>query len=92
MTTGNPLKIIITFAVPVMLSGIVQQFYNLADTYIVGRYISDDALAAVGAVGPMNSLLVGFAMGVTGGFAIPVAQSFGAGDRKLTNHYAGNAI
>ncbi len=92
MTTGNPLKIIITFAVPVMLSGIVQQFYNLADTYIVGRYISDDALAAVGAVGPMNSLLVGFAMGITGGFAIPVAQSFGAGDRKLANHYAGNAI
>lgn len=92
MTQGRPLRIIILFAIPIMLSSLVQQFYNIADTYIVGKYISDNALAAVGAVGPMNGLLVGLAMGVTNGFAIPVAQSFGAGNRKLTNHYAGNAI
>ena len=75
-----------------MLSGLIQQCYNVADTYIVGQYISANALAAVGAVGPMSSLLMGLAMGVTGGFAIPIAQAFGAGDRKKTNHYAGNAI
>lgn len=92
MTTGNPLKLIVTFAIPIMLTSLVQQFYNVADTYIVGKYISDDALAAVGAVGPMSGLLVGLAMGLTDGFSIPVAQSFGAGDKKLTNHYAGNAI
>ncbi len=92
MTTGNPLKIIVTFAIPIMLTSLVQQFYNVADTYIVGKYISDDALAAVGAVGPMSGLLVGLCMGLTDGFSIPVAQSFGAGDKKLTNHYAGNAI
>lgn len=92
MTTGNPLKIIISFAIPIMLTSLVQQFYNIADTYIVGKYISDSALAAVGAVGPMSGLLVGLAMGLTDGFSIPVAQSFGAGNRKLTNHYIGNAI
>lgn len=92
MTEGNPLKVIIAFSIPIMISGVVQQFYNIADTYIVGRYISDDALAAVGAVGPMNGLLIGFAMGITNGFSIPVAQAFGAGNRKMTEHYAGNAI
>ncbi len=92
MTTGKPLNIIIKFAIPIMLTSLVQQFYNVADTYIVGRYISNSALAAVGAVGPMSGLLVGFAMGMTDGFSIPVAQSFGAGNKKLTNHYAGNAI
>ncbi len=92
MTTGKPLKNILIFAIPIMLSGLVQQCYNVADTYIVGQYISANALAAVGSVGPMNSLLMGLAMGITGGFAIPVAQSFGAGNKKLTNHYAGNAI
>ena len=92
MTTGNPLKNILIFAIPIMMSGLIQQGYNVADTYIVGRYISANALAAVGSVGPMSSLLMGLAMGVTGGFAIPIAQAFGAGDRKRTNHYAGNAI
>ena len=92
MTTGKPLKNILTFAIPVMLTSLIHQCYNVADTYIVGQYISANALAAVGSVGPMSSLLMGLAMGVTGGFAIPVAQSFGAGNKKLTNHYAGNAI
>lgn len=92
MTTGKPLKNILIFAIPIMLSGLIQQGYNVADTYIVGRYISANALAAVGSVGPMSSLLMGLAMGVTGGFAIPIAQAFGAGNKKRTNHYAGNAI
>ena len=92
MTTGKPLKNILVFAIPIMLSGLIQQCYNVADTYIVGQYISANALAAVGSVGPMSSLLMGLAMGVTGGFAIPIAQAFGAGDKKRTNHYAGNAI
>lgn len=92
MTQGNPLRIIISFALPIMLSSVIQQFYNVADTYIVGKYISDNALAAIGSVGPMSSLLIGLAMGVTNGFAIPVAQAFGAKNREKTNHYAGNAI
>ena len=92
MTTGNPLKNILIFAIPVMLSGLIQQCYNVADTYIAGRFISANALAAIGSVGPMSSLLMGQAMGMTGGFAIPIAQSFGAGNKKLTNHYAGNAV
>ena len=92
MTMGNPLKNILIFAIPVMLSGLIQQCYNVADTYIAGQFISANALAAIGSVGPMSSLLMGQAMGMTGGFAIPIAQSFGAGNKKLTNHYAGNAV
>ena len=68
-------------------------FYSeIIDDRMEEGLLEEEAVAAVGSVGPMSSLLMGLAMGVTGGFAIPVAQSFGAGNKKLTNHYAGNAI
>ena len=82
MLTGNPIKSIITFALPIMFSSLLQYNYTLVDNIIVGRYISTDALAAAGSVGPINSFIIGTALGLTSGFSIPVAHAFGAGDKQ----------
>lgn len=92
MLTGSPVKSIITFALPIMFSSLLQYNYTLVDNIIVGRYISTDALAAAGSVGPINSFIIGTALGLTSGFSIPVAHAFGAGDRKKLSRYAANSI
>ena len=92
MLTGKPIKIIITFALPIMFSSLLQYNYTLVDNIIVGRYISTDALAAAGSVGPINSFIIGTALGLTSGFSIPVAHAFGAGDKKKLSRYASNSI
>ncbi len=80
MTTGNPLKVIIRFSLPVFLGCLFQQFYSMADTIIVGRTISVQALAAVGVTGGVSFLVLGFFFGLTGGFAVITGQCFGAKD------------
>lgn len=92
MLTDNPLKSIILFALPIMASSMLQFNYSLVDNIIVGRYVSEQALAAVGCVGPINSFIIGAALGLTTGFTIPVAHAFGEGDRKKLSHYAGSSI
>lgn len=92
MLKGNIVKTIIVFALPIMASALLQYSYNLIDNIIVGRYISEDALAAVGCIGPINGFIIGTALGLTSGFTIPVSQKFGAGDKKSMNLYAGNSI
>lgn len=92
MLTGSPLKSVIRFALPIMASSMLQYNYSLVDNIIVGRYVSSDALAAVGSVGPIGSFIVGAALGLTSGFSIPVAHAFGEGDRKKLSHYAGGSI
>lgn len=92
MLTDRPIKSIVLFALPIMLSSLLQYNYTLVDNIIVGRYISTDALAAAGSVGPINSFIIGTALGLTSGFSIPVAHAFGAGDRKKLSHYAANSI
>ncbi|WP_104475421.1 MATE family efflux transporter [Microterricola pindariensis] len=80
LTTGAPWRVILVFAVPLLIGNIVQQLYQVADAIVVGRWLGVDSLAAVGATGSLLFLLLGFAWGVTSGFAIPTAQAFGAGD------------
>ncbi len=92
MLTGSPLKNVIRFALPIMASSMLQYNYSLVDNIIVGRYVSSDALAAVGSVGPIGSFIVGAALGLTSGFSIPVAHAYGEGDRKKLSHYAGGSI
>ena len=92
MLEGNPVKSIIAFAVPIMFSSLLQYNYTLVDNIIVGRYVSTSALAAVGSVAPVNSFVIGAALGLTSGFTIPVAHGFGAGDGKKVSRYAGNSI
>lgn len=77
MTKGNPLKLIITFAVPMLIGNIFQQVYNFVDAAVVGRFVGADALAAVGATGSIISVLVALMMGLTGGGGILISQCFG---------------
>jgi putative MATE family efflux protein len=91
LTTGHPLKIIFNFAVPVFFGYLFQQFYNLVDTIIVGQFLGVDALAAVGSTGSLNFFIIGFCMGVCSGFAIPVAQRFGAGDYTSMRQFIFNS-
>ena len=92
MTQGSPLKLILAFAVPLMLGSLFQQFYNLADTIIVGRFVGVEALAAVGSVGGLNYLVLGFVNGIACGFSIPISWTFGAKDYSQMRRYTANAV
>ena len=80
MTVGNPTKLILGFAFPLYIGNLFQQFYNLADTLIVGRTLGVTSLAAVGSTGAIAFLVLGFIMGLTSGFSVITAQRFGAKD------------
>lgn len=92
MTTGSPMKNIIKFCLPLMLGNLFQQLYNMADTIIVGRCVGKEALSAVGSVGSLNFLIIGSVIGLCAGFAIPVAQRFGAQDIQGLKKYVANII
>ena len=91
MTTGKPGKIILNFTLPIFLGNIFQQFYNMADTVIVGRFVGANALAAVGSTGTIIFLIIGFVLGMTAGFTVLTAQKFGAGDMKAMRQTVGGA-
>ncbi len=80
MTTGNPVRLILTFSIPLLIGNVFQQLYNLADTVIVGRTIGRSALAAVGSTGAIAFLVLGGFYGLTCGLAVVTAQRFGARD------------
>ena len=92
MTKGSPMKLILGFSVPLLFGLLFQQFYSMVDTIIVGHYLGVNALAAVGATGSVNFLIIGFCMGICNGFAIPIAQEFGAGNEKNLRRYVTNSI
>lgn len=92
MTTGSPMKLILGFSIPLLFGYLFQQFYNLVDTIIVGKILGVEALAAVGATGSLNFLIIGFCMGVCSGFALPVAHMFGAKDFKTLRKLYANSV
>ena len=92
MTVGSPTKLIVQFFVPLLFGMLFQQFYSMVDTIIVGRFLGPEALAAVGSTGSINFMIIGFCMGVCGGFTIPVAKAFGAQDEASLRKYVANSI
>lgn len=80
MTVGSPLKKIVLFAIPLLIGNIFQLFYNMADTFIVGKTIGVYALAGIGASGSIMFLILGFSQGFASGLSIPIAQAYGAKD------------
>ncbi len=90
MTEGKPMKLILGFSIPLLCGFLFQQFYNLVDMVIVGRYLGVDSLAAVGSTGSINFLVIGFCMGVCSGFSIPISHKFGAGDYVGLRKYVAN--
>lgn len=91
MTEGKPLKLILQFAIPLILGGLLQQLYGIVDTIVVGKLISAQALAAVGSVGSIHSFIFGFCTAMCEGFAIPVAQQFGAKNYSSMRRFVANA-
>lgn len=91
LTVGNPMRLILGFMIPVLIGMLFQQFYSLVDTVIVGKALGVSALAAVGSTGSITFLTIGFCNGVASGFAIPVAQRFGAEDHKSLRRYVTNS-
>ena len=91
MTVGSPVRLILGFAIPMLLGLLFQQFYSMVDAVIVGRCLGVDALAAVGSTGAVNFMVNGFVIGICSGFAIPVAQQFGAQDYSNMRRFVANA-
>lgn len=92
MTKGSSMKLILGFSIPLLFGFLFQQFYNLVDTIIVGRFLGTENLAAVGATGSVNFLIIGFCMGICSGFSIPVSHKFGAGDYPGLRRVVANCI
>lgn len=92
MTKGSPLKLILMFMIPACLGNIFQQLYNLADLVIAGRFLGVNALAAVGSTGSLIFFVIGWLNGLTSGFAILVAQSFGAKNYDRMRHYMAMSV
>lgn len=90
LTQGSPVRLILGFALPLLAGMLFQQLYNLVDTLIVGRFLGMEALAGVGATGSINFLVLGFCMGICSGFAIPVAQQFGAHEESRMREFVSN--
>lgn len=82
MTQGSPIRLILSFAVPLFIGNIFQQFYSMVDTMVVGYHLGDTGIAAIGATASLYSLLINFANGLNNGYGIIVTQRFGAHDRK----------
>ena len=92
MTTGDPIRRILRFFIPVLLGNLLQQFYSMADSAIVSRYLGVEAFAGVSATGALNFLILGLALGICSGFAIPVSQEFGGGRHGSMRRYFANAL
>lgn len=80
LTKGKPSRLILAFAIPIFMANILQLTYSIVDTRIVGSYLGENSLAAVGATTTLSNLMIGFLMGLANGFAIITAQKFGARD------------
>ncbi len=92
MTVGSPWKRIMEFSIPMLLGNVAQQLYNTADSIIAGKYVGDNALAAVGSASPILNLLLALFVGISTGAGIVVSQSFGAKDRKGLTQAIGNCM
>lgn len=92
MTKGNPVKLILAFAIPVLLGNVFQQFYTMADTMMVGRILGVSSLAAMGASTSLANLVIGFASGIAMGSSIMIAQYYGAKDEEGMRHACAGCV
>lgn len=92
LTKGNVNKVILEFALPIFFGQIIQLFYSITDTWLIGKILGDNALAAVGAVSPISDMIIGFLIGLTNGFAVIAARFYGAKDKEGLNRTFGGSI
>ncbi len=92
MTVGPPWQRLMEFSVPMLIGNLAQQLYNTADSIVVGHYVGDNALAAVGSAAPILNLLLALFVGISTGAGIVISQNFGAGNREKLSESIGNCI
>ena len=92
LTVGSPMKLILSFMLPLLFGLLFQQFYSMVDTVVVGKFLGVDALAGVGSTGSINFMVLGLCNGICAGFAIPVAQKLGQKDFEGLRRFVGNMI
>lgn len=92
MTSGSPWRLILVFSLPILLSGLLQQCYNIADTMIVGRFLKLEALTGMGATWALNYIIIAFCQGAGMGIGIPVSQQYGAGRNKELRRFFYNGM
>lgn len=92
LTKGRPMAVIMKFMIPLLIGNIFQTLYNMADTIIVGRYVGENALAAVGSTGTIMFLVIGFAQGLSTGFTVLTSQRYGAKDDAGTRQSVANGV
>ena len=90
LTEGSPLRLLVGFTVPLLFGFLFQQFYNMVDTIVVGKFLGVAALAGVGSTAAVNFLILGFCNGICAGFTIPIAQYFGRKDYRGLRQMIGN--
>ena len=92
MTKGKPMGLMLRFLIPVAIGNIFQQLYNTVDSIVVGKYVGDNALAAVGSAGPIVNLILVLFIGISMGASIMVSQYFGSRDRENLSKTIGSAL
>lgn len=92
MTVGNPTTLVLKFIIPLLIGNLFQQLYSMVDSIIVGNFLGTEALAGVGSTGSINFFVIGFSMGLTNGFGVPIAQSFGANNLDRVRHLVATSI
>lgn len=92
MTSGSPLKLILTFAIPLIIGNIFQQLYTIVDTMVVGKAVGVTALAALGSIDTINFVCMGIALGMTQGFGVLIAQKFGEKEEESLNRIIKNSL
>ncbi|MBQ2785718.1 MAG: MATE family efflux transporter [Oscillospiraceae bacterium] len=92
MTEGSIFRHVISFAFPLLVGNLFQQLYNMVDTWVVGQYVSNEAYAAVGSVGPIVNMLIGFFMGLSSGAGVVISQYYGAQKHDKVSHAVHTAI
>ncbi|WP_322174842.1 MATE family efflux transporter [Acutalibacter caecimuris] len=92
MTRGNPVRLLLAFAAPMLLGNVFQQLYSTVDAMVLGRGVGVEALAAAGATGSIHFFVFGFVTGLTHGYSVLVAQRFGAGDPQRVRQAVANAV
>ena len=92
MTNGNAAGLLLRFAFPMLIGNIFQQFYNMADSVIVGKFVGSNALGAVGSVGSLNFMFFSLCMGLGSGIGVLISQYFGAGQDEYVRKIIANAV
>lgn len=92
MTEGNIIRHLLIFAFPLLIGNLFQQLYNMVDTWVVGNFVSNEAFAAVGSVGPIINMLIGFFMGLSSGAGVVISQYYGAGRHEEVSRTVHTAL